>query len=83
MQHKCFTVIIKPNTAIMKLKISIVKLCKKGRKQILDVLTTKWCIEYDTILLTIKWRLPSQVNYVYKIRCCEGKYFCMMKGYIV
>ena len=24
------------------------------------MLTTKWCIEYDTILLTIKWRLPSQ-----------------------
>ena len=21
---------------------------------------TKWCIEYDTILLAIKWRLPSE-----------------------
>jgi len=55
MQHKCFTVIIKPNTAIIKLKISIVKLCKKGRNTAnLDVLTTKWCMKYDTIMLTIK-----------------------------
>ena len=54
-------VIIKPNTAIIKLKSSIVKLCKEGRNTTnCDVLMTKWCIEYDTILLTIKWRLPSQ-----------------------
>jgi len=33
MQHKCFTVIIKLNAAVIKLKINIVKLCKKQETQ--------------------------------------------------